>query len=299
MEGDISAARIANAICQDTTFSGVHLLVEGKLDFKLYSKFAQKDSVRVKIALGKYRLRQVYSLLMERGMDSIVGIRDADFLRIKDNPKYSSSFSESIFPTDCHDAEIMIVSCGILDDLLALVCDPENIDNFVTKHRPLLALITDAIYPIGCLRLANKQFGLGLSFKPERPEGNQLKVRKFVVESMWKSDVKAMINTVWEFSQNRGLQVASKDVIADKLHIVMGESHPVQDISNGHDFAAVFHLVLTKGLKSSNRLLQDSGCVQDLLIAHYDLKRFALTTLYRSVQEWAATNGKPSVFHSP
>ena len=299
MEGDISAARIANAICQDTRFSGVHLLVEGKQDYKLYSKLAQKDSVRVKIALGKYKLRQVYALLMERGMDSVVGIRDADFLRIKDNPKYSSSFSEAIFPTDCHDAEIMMVSCGILDDLLALVCDPENIDNFVTKHGSLLALITDAIYPIGCLRLANKQFGLGLSFKPERPEGNQLKVRKFVVESMWKSDVKAMINTVWEFSQNRGLQVASKDVIADKINIVMGDSHPVQDICNGHDFAAVFYLVLTKGLKSSNRLLQDSGCVQDLLIAHYDLKRFALTTLYHSVQEWAATNGKPSVFHSP
>jgi hypothetical protein len=131
MEGDISAVRIANAICQDTTFSGVHLLVEGKQDSKLYSKFVQKDNVRVKTALGKYRLRQAYTLLMERGMDSIVGIRDADFLRIKDNPKFTPNFSEAIFPTDCHDAEVMIVSCGILDDLLALVCDPENIDKFV------------------------------------------------------------------------------------------------------------------------------------------------------------------------
>jgi hypothetical protein len=299
MEGDISVARIANAICQDKSFSGVHLLVEGKQDYKLYSKFTQKDSVRVKIALGKYRLRQVYALLMERGIDSVVGIRDADFLRIKGNQKYSPEFSEAIFPTDGHDAEIMIVACGILDDLLALVCDPESIDNFVVRHRPLLAMITEAIYPIGCLRLANKQFGLGLSFKPERPEGNQLKVRKFVLEPGWTPDVKAMINTIWEYSQNRSLQVASKDMIADALDKVMGENHPVHEISNGHDFTAVFHLVLTKGLKSSNRLLQDSSCVQDLLIAHYDLRRFALTTLYRSVQQWAAANGKPSVFHSP
>jgi len=299
MERDISVARIANAICQDTSFSGVHLLVEGKQDSKLYSKFIQKKNVRVQIALGKYRLRQVYTLLMERGMDSVVGIRDADFLRIKDNPKYSLNFSEAIFPTDCHDAEIMMASCGILDDLLALVCDPEIIDNFVTKYSPLFALITGAIYPIGCLRLANKRFGLGLSFKPERPGGNQLKFRRFVVESRWMSDVNAMINTVWEYSQNRGLQVASKDDIQGALATVMNENHPQQDISNGHDFAAVFHLVLTKGLKSSNSLLKDPGCVQDLLIAHFDLKRFALTTLYRSVQQWAATNGKPSVFHSP
>jgi hypothetical protein len=299
MEDSISVARIANAICQDTTFSGVHLLVEGKQDFKLYSKFANKKYVRVKITFGKYRLRQVYTLLMERGMDSVVGIRDADFLRIKDNPKYTPEFSEAIFPTDCHDAEIMMAWCGILDDLLALVCEPEHIDNYVRKHRPLLALIMHAIYPIGCLRLANKRLGLGLSFKPDRPEGNQLKVRRFVVESTWTSDIRVMINTVWEYSQNRGLKVASKAIIAEALDAVMGEEHSMQDISNGHDFATMFHLVLTKGLRSSNKLLQDPGCVQDLLIADYDLKSFALTTLYQSVQQWASTNGKPSVFHSP
>ena len=60
MEKDISIARIANAICQDTTFEGVHLLVEGKQDYKLYQKFAQNQNVRIKTTCGRYRLRRVY-----------------------------------------------------------------------------------------------------------------------------------------------------------------------------------------------------------------------------------------------
>lgn len=299
MEKDISIARIANAICQDTTFEGVHLLVEGKQDYKLYQKFAQNQNVRIKTTCGKYRLREVYSLLIERGLTRVVGIRDADFLRIEGNPKYSADYAVPIFPTDCHDAEIMLARSGVLDDYLTLVTEPERINQFVAKHKPILDLVIEAIYPLGCLRLANRRFGLGLSFKPERPEGNQLKIRKFILESNWSTDIPVMINTVWEYSQNRGLKVASKDIIGETLATILSEEHPAHEVSNGHDFSAVLHIVLTRGFKSSNRLLQDPDCVQDLLIANYDLRRFALTSLYRSVQDWSIGNDKPLVFQLP
>ena len=299
MEEDISVARIANAICQDTSFEGIHLLVEGRQDYKLYKKFAENQNVRIRTTRGKYRLREIYSLLIKRGINRVVGIRDADFLRIKGNPKYSLVYADAVFPTDCHDAEIMLARSGVLDDYLTLVSEPEQISIFVAKYKSVLDLVTEAIYPIGCLRLANKRFGLGLSFKPERPEGNQLKVRKFILESGWSADIPALINTVWEYSQNRGLKVAAKDAIEEALRAILAEDHPADEISNGHDFSAVLHLVSTRGLKSSNKLLQDPGCVQDLLIANYDLRKFSLTVLYRSVQDWSAANGKPLIFQSP
>lgn len=299
MEDDISAARIANAICQDTSFQGTHLLVEGKQDYKLYKKFAQNQSVRIKTARGKYRLREVYSLLISRGVTKVIGIRDADFLRIAGNPKYSVNYTEPIFATDCHDAEIMLAMSGVLEDYLTLVSEPEQVAQFVAKHKPMLDLLLDVIYPIGCLRLANKRFGLGLSFKPERPEGNQLKIRKFILESNWSTDIPAMINTVWEYSQNRGLKVSSKEAIEEGLQKILVEGYPVHEVSNGHDLSTVLHLVSTKGLKSSNKLLQDPGCVQDLLIANYDLTKFASTALYRTVQDWSVEITKVPVFHSP
>lgn len=299
MEDDISVARIANAICQDKTFEGIHLLVEGKQDYKLYTKFTQNSNVRIKTTHGKYRLREVYSLLIERGLTKVAGIRDADFLRIAGNPKYSKNYADAIFPTDCHDAEIMLTQTGVLNDYLTLVCEAERVKQFEEKHSSIFQVLAEAVYPIGCLRLASKRFELGLSFKPERPEGNQLKIRKFILETNWKTDMPGMINTVWEYSQNRGIKVASKDEIDERLKIVLAERHPVLEVLNGHDLSAVLHLISTRGLKSSNKLLQDPDCVQDLLIANCDLKKFASTALYRSVQDWSMKNAKLPIFQSP
>jgi hypothetical protein len=298
MEADITVARIANSICQDTSFKGIHLLVEGRRDYKLYKKFANDADVRIKTTRGKYRLREIYALLLGRGVANVVGIRDADFLRIAGNPKYSAQYEDAIFPTDCHDAEIMIARSGVLKDYLTLIADPEHVHSFVAQHKPILDLVTEAIYPIGCLRLANKRFGLGLSFKPEKPEGNQLKVRKFVSESTWAVDVPAMVNTVWEYSQNRGLTVAPRDKISEALSVITAEGHPSDEISNGHDFCAVLHLVSAKGLKSTNKMLQDPSCVEDLLIAVFDLARFTSTELYSLVQSWSSAPGSPPVFRS-
>lgn len=299
MEADISAARIANAICQDTSFKGVHLLVEGRQDYKLYKKFTEDAAVRIKTTGGKYRLREIYALLTQRGMADVVGIRDADFLRVKDNPKHSPSYPDAIYPTDFHDAEIMLVRSGVLADYLTIVSTPEKVMEFEGKHGAIFDVVMRAIYPLGCLRLANKRVGLGLSFKPERPEGNALKIRKFVQESDWKVDTSSMINTVWEYSQNRTGAVATKQAMDSSLKKIMSEAHSTDEISNGHDFAAVLQLITSKGLKSTNKLAQDTGCVEDLLIALFDLKKFSTTHLYGSVQGWSYAKSKPLIFQLP
>lgn len=296
MEADITPARVANALCQDTSFKGIHLLVEGRQDYKLYKKFVDDANVKIKTTQGKYRLREIYALLTQRGGISVIGIRDADFLRVAGNPKYCAQYADAIFPTDYHDAEIMLAREGGLNEYLSLIAEPEQVANFEAKYKPVLNVVFEAIYPIGCLRLANKRFGLGLSFKPERPEGNQIKIRKFVSESTWIVDVEAMVNTVWEYSQNRGLTVASKDRIAEALALITAEGHPADEISNGHDFSAVLYLLSVKGLKSTNKMLQDSVCVQDLLIAAFDLAKFASTELYAKVKSWSSAQGKPLVF---
>lgn len=299
MEADISVARIANAICQDTSFKGIHLLVEGRQDYKLYKKFADADNVRIKATQGKYRLREIYNLLTQRGVVDVIGIRDADFLRIAGNPKYSAAYTDAIYPTDCHDAEIMLARTGVLKDFLTIVADTEHVDSFEAKYKPILDVVLEVIYPIGCLRLANKRFELGLSFKPERPEGNEIKIRKFVSDSTWTVDIPSMVNTVWEYSQNRGLTVATRERIAKAQALISAEGHPADEISNGHDFAAVLHLVAAKGLKSTNKMLQDPGCIQDLLIAVFDLAKFASTGLYSRVQNWSSSRNRPLVFRVP
>lgn len=300
MEEQITAARIANAICQDTSFAGTYLLVEGKRDVKLYGKFVDKPSVRVKATWGKYKLREVYGILRDRGISNALGIRDADFLRIKGNSKYSESFGDAIFATDHHDAEVMIAFSGAIDEYFSLISDEGQIEQFEKKiGGPVLDLAISLCYEIGCLRLANKRLSLGLSFKPERPEGNKIKLHKFIDASNWSLSRALMVNTVWEYSQNRGFIVASRDIITKAVESISAEEHSVAELINGHDLSAVLHIISTSGLKSKNKLLQDSGCVEDLLIAVFDIKRFSLTELYEKTSRWSKEKIGVSVFQSP
>ena len=300
MEEQITAARIANAICQDTSFAGMYLLVEGKRDVKLYGKFVEKPSVRVKPTWGKYKLREVYGILRDRGISNTLGIRDADFLRIKGNSKFSETFEDPIFVTDHHDAEIMIAFSGAIDEYFSLISDADHIEQFEKKiGSSIFDLTTSLCYEMGCLRLANKRLSLGLSFKPEKPEGNKIKIHKFIDTSNWSISRSLMINTIWEYSQNRGLNVASRDVIEQAIKSVSTEGHSINELINGHDLSAVLHIISTSGLKSKNKLLQDSGCVEDLLIAVFDIKRFSVTKLYERISVWSQEKMGIGVFQSP
>lgn len=298
MEGELTAARIANAICQDTSFTGCYLLVEGKRDVRLYTRFIGSPDVRIRVTWGKYRQREVFDLLRQRGASKIVGIRDADFLRIRGNPKFVPNYSEPIYPTDYHDAEVMMIFNGALPDFLSLVSDDEKIQAFEQKiGSTVRELLVRLVYPLGCLRLANKRYSLGLSFKPDKPEGNRLKLHKFVSETEWRMLGHAqMVNTVWEYSQNRGKLVSPRERIAQRLAEVVAEDHPVGEIVNGHDLAAALLMVSVGGLKSKSKLLQDAGCVEDLLIACFDIAKFRSTGLFARVMDWGKANGEPAVF---
>jgi len=297
MEENITPSRIANAILQDKDFSGFYLLVEGKKDIKLYRRFVKNGSAKVKVTFGKYKQREAYKILNERGFDKAIGIRDADFLRIRGNEKYDPGYSGLIFPTDCHDSELMMLQTGVLDDYLLLISEDDKV--LALEKRigvKLQDLLLGLIYNLGCLRLANKRFSLGLSFKPEKADGNKLKINRFISEKDWSylgDDI--MINTVVEYSKNRGNAVAPRDLIKEKLQAVVNDKHPALEVVNGHDISQLLFLISKGGLDSKNKMLQNSDCVEDLLIACFDLIKFSKTKLFANLLKWQETT-KSDVF---
>ncbi|MCI1012297.1 DUF4435 domain-containing protein [Herbaspirillum sp. C7C2] len=288
MEEEITPARIANAICQDTTYEGYYVLVEGKKDVRIYRRFTSDVSAKVKATFGKSKLREVYRILTERNFVRKIGIRDADFLRIKGNPKYTAEFTDPIFVTDGHDSEIMMVATGVINNFFLMVTDEAKVAVFEEKHnKKVVDMIFSLIRPLGNLRLANKRFGLGLAFKPERPEGNALRIDRFVNSKSWGyNGDESMVNTVIEYSKNRGSVVASRAVVLEKLREISMEEHPNNEICNGHDFAYVLHLISKQGIGSKSKLLQDSACVEDLLISQFDWIKFSGTQLFARINQW-------------
>lgn len=283
--------RIANAICQDKGFKGHVVMVEGKKDVKLFDRFFDQHAAKIVPTFGKYKMRDVFDLLNERNYSNKIGIRDADFLRVRG--KYDPNFSEPIFVTDFHDSEIMMVKSNSCRNFLRITIENKDLTEYEKKCGRLIRdLAFDLCYNLGCLRLANKQYSLGLSFKPARPEGNRIKYKSFVCNRtaiFLGND--ALVNALYEYSKNRGHLVASKELILEKMEEVIAEGFPECEIVNGHDIAEVLVIIVRDVLKSSSKMLHSSDCVEDLLILGFDMHEFAKTNLFGRLLQWEVSTG--------
>lgn len=293
MEEFITPSRIANSILQDKSFSGHYVLLEGKKDIRVYSRFLLMDNARPKATFGKQNLREVYEILDQRGFFRKIGIRDADFLRVAGNKKFDHAFDKMIFPTDGHDAEMMMIEVGVLNDLCAIVVDGERVNELEKRHScNLQDIILKNMYSLGCLRLANKRYELGLSFKPDRLGGNRLRIDKFISGRDCKLlNNEVMINTVYEYSKNRGSIVASRNEIKDKLDIVISENHPGREIVNGHDAAEFLRMILKDALNVKSKSIQDLDSVENLMASSFDWMKFINTNLYYKIKIWQDESG--------
>ncbi|MFJ5453011.1 DUF4435 domain-containing protein [Pectobacterium jejuense] len=297
MEQYITSYRVANAIMQDKSFKGIHILVEGVKDLKVYTKFFNRTEVRLTQTGGKYNQRDAYYTLSARGFTNAIAIRDADFIRIKGNLKFDENFQDNIFITDGHDSEMMMIMVDTLEDVLAVSVDQDAKNSFEGSVKcSIRKLVLNIAYTVGCLRLAEKKNGFGLSFKPERPEGNRIKFKKFIDDKTFLPNVNQMIHTIWEYSKNRGKVVSSKEVIAEGFNKIFHQNNPLEDIINGHDVAEIICIVLSQGLKSKSSIFQHPNNVEESLALSFDRNKFRRTNLYRDILKWQGQRGGCDLF---
>lgn len=284
----ITPIRTANAIIQDTS-SSYFLLVEGEKDIPIYKKLMSAE-IQIKVSFGKSKMREIDSILKDRDFKKYLGIRDADFLRLNGNPKYISDYNGELFATDEHDSEGMIISSEALTDFIDTISSADKAKLFEAKHGSIRDLCYNLCYPLACLRLSNKINNHGLAFKPQKPEGNKLKYKKFICEDNFcYLGHDKMINTVLEYSTNRGGVVASRQIILSHLEAALSENHNLHDIVNGHDLSEALYLICKKGLKSQNKLLIDAKAVEDMLRLAYNLEHFKKTTIFNDLCNYQKT----------
>ena len=285
MEKYITPERTANAIMQDKRFLGYHLIVEGKKDEKLYGKFINKNEVKIRPAFGNEKVKRVIEILDERGFEKKIGIIDADFKRIL-------NITENIgglFITDDHDIEVMIIKTKALEHVLNIYCKDANIKAFEKK---IGSNIREAIYDlgkeIGYLKLANKVYDLGLVFKPESPEGNQIKYNKFTCSKSFNFlGSGALIETAINYSRNRSNTIKSKSEIEERYKEFSEKELDLMQLVNGHDLANFLYILMKKILKSRSKMLNDFGCIEDSLILAYDFSFFKKTQLFAQIVKWS------------
>ncbi len=214
MEAYITPDRTANAIMQDSSFTGYYLVVEGIKDVKLYGKFVNEGIVRIRPAFGSQKVRKVLQILDERRFENRVGIIDSDFKKILNITDDLSG----LFITDDHDIEVMIIKTKALENVLNVFCSAATIKEFEKqKQIPIREALFTLGKEIGYLKLANKIYDLGLVFKPKNVEGNQIRYNRFTCERTFNFlGSEKMIQTIIDYSRNRDTALASIDVIVEK-----------------------------------------------------------------------------------
>lgn len=215
MENHILAARIANAIMMDNTFKGYYLIVEGIKDYKLFSKFTKNSNVKIKEAFGFEKVKLVLQLLAERGFSNRLGIIDSDFSEIL-NIEHEV---DGLFITDCHDIEVMIFKTHALETVLRTYVPVLKIQSFeARKGKSIRDIILELGAEVGFLKLANKVYDLGIIFKPQTPEGNQIRYRDFINEVLLDfKGRKSMIESLLNYSRTKSQTLKSAEEITKRL----------------------------------------------------------------------------------
>lgn len=289
MEQFITPERTANAIMQDTSFTGYYLIVEGKKDVKLYSKFLNNKEINIKPAFGNEKVKKVLSILDERGWAKRFGIIDSDFKKILE----IDETLDGLFITDDHDIEVMIIKTKALEDVLCVFCSKTKIDEFEKKSgKTIREVVLSLGKEVGYLKLANKIYNLGLVFKPDKPDGNQIKYCNFICDSTLNFLGKEkLIETAINYSRNKTTSSLDITMINKKYGEVSTMDLDLYQLVNGHDISNFLFILMKKILQSKNKMLADFNSIEDSLILAYDFTSFKETKLYLELIAWAEEKG--------
>lgn len=247
----------------------IWILVEGITDQKLYAKLIDGQNTKVEMVHGGgiKNLRDVVAILI-RETNQVIGIRDADFLHL-DN---KHEVIPNLFLTDCHDAEMTLLSCNIAFQHLVAEYLPEKRTEFDSLRNSLLISTTF----LSGMRWLNDAEDLGLNF-------DALGLANFYNAGLLTLNKAKCIQEIETRSPKKKRTINIEEIESKILEI-----NDYYNLNNGHDVIKVFALYVTA--INGGKGIKDDEIARTLRIA-YRKEDFALTMLYASLKNWQQQTG--------
>lgn len=287
MTESITPERIANAILMTGSSEKYYLLTEGAKDTALFGKFINKDAIVIKTAFGCTKLRKCIKILKDKGFSRYLGIIDSDFHRILN----TAPDEDNLFIVDYHDIEVMMVKSRALDYIVKTTGCSEKLEKFEKdKGDSFLNLLLNSAKNIGYLRLANNINGLGLKFKPEKPEGKQIPYKDFINDDLSVKENDTMISRIMDYSRAKSSNLKDINEIRMKYQEVLEKEFDIYQLVNGHDITNILSLFFLKNMKCKNNLVATHNTIADSLILAYDISEFKKTDIYNDLKSWSTDN---------
>lgn len=245
------------------------ILVEGITDQKLYAKLIDGKNTKVEMVHGGgiKNLRDVVAILV-RETDRVIGIRDADFLHL-DNKQETIT---NLFLTDCHDAEMTLLSCHIAFQHLVAEYLPEKRTDFDSLRNSLLISIAF----LSGIRWINNAEDLGLNF-------DSLGLNNFYNAANLTLNKAKCIQEIETRSPKK-----KRTINAEEIESKIAGTTDYYNLNNGHDTVRAFALYVTA--INGGKGIKDDEIARTLRVA-YRKEDFASTALYASLKNWEQQTG--------
>ncbi|MCL1811741.1 MAG: DUF4435 domain-containing protein [Methanomassiliicoccaceae archaeon] len=274
MFGELTSSDIANSISMLRSYhKGPIIVVEGVTDSRLYSKFVDREAVKIISAYSKENVRRSVSEVWgSRNDKKVIGILDADIDRL-----CGKTYNPPIFLPDKRDMETMLMSTRALEDVLAEYSEPELLESFEKNYGEVRDVVARSSYPIGLFMFISARDRMGFSFK-------NIDHSMFINRKTLAIDIRGMIEEVFSQSQNKGI---SKKELAD---MISEEEEVLTDpwiAVRGHDAVSVLAIGLSETFGSYNAKGIKNGQVSGALRLAFSFDYFEDTDLYRDTMKWS------------
>lgn len=251
----------------------VIVVVEGKSDISLFRNLLNTQHVKLESFDGKEPLLSAMIELNREYENRIFAICDADYIHIKgEETNYET---HSVFLTDHHDVEIMLINSCALKMYIDEYSSNQSIDFLKTS---LFDMAMEAAYSVGLIRWLNCEEDLGLRF-------DGINFRRFVDIQLRKISINEddLVQEVLRVSTNLDAHVTA-DYLTESIHRLSDENKCQLQINCGHDVTKIISMVYQKNWASIDTNMNQRK-VESALRIGFRVDEFVQTQLFRNLNE--------------
>lgn len=245
------------------------ILLEGDTDIRLFRKLFNLNNCKVEnIPGGNRKLEECVQTLVNI-YPLIIGIRDADFIRINE----SEYLQNNMFLTDLHDIEMTMLNFEPI--LNAIVFEYSNLDK--SQHLAFKNKLLEVIKHISYLKLINDRENLELTFS----SGFQ----DLISFANQKIDLDQYLDRVIAKSPNA--LIKDKEILKVKIEAIEQQDPDLLQITNGHDLLNSFAKYFREEEKRSGLSGENLEATLRML---FNIDFFSQTNLYQQLDNWKNQN---------
>ena len=276
MKSYLTATRLASKLqmLRSGKKTKTFVVVEGITDFRLYSKLIDRSVCEVVIGDSKQNVIEAVKTCEVQQLPGIIGIVDADFLHME----HSAQLPDSLFMTDGHDLEAMLINSKAYDNVLLEYADENKLARFEQRRRKTLKqILLENVALIGYLRRLSILYHLDLSF-------NELGFSEFTHISDLVIQEDRLINYLLFRSKKHHAKSSAE--VTKMLNALIRPDDDLWQVCCGHDLMEFLTIGLVHLFGNYNAKKMISGQLEGCFRLTYQENYFTETKLYHALKSW-------------